>query len=342
MLKLLDMPKIPTTFKLLKELSRQEIFLSLARMPDSSRLFLGASDGKVYDVDVLAENPEWKALEGHSSYVTGVALVSGNQTLVTGGYDGKLVWRKVENGEVIRTVEAAHSKWIRQVVASPDGKRAVSIGDDMVCRVWDAESGNKLHELSGHESKTPNNFPSMLYAATISADNRLLASGDKVGHIVIWDLAAGSRLAALEAPGFYTWDPKERIHSIGGIRSLAFSPDAKTLAVGGIGRIGNIDHLDGPARVELFAWEKNEKVHEFLGDGKGLITSLVFGPDGNWLIGGGGDNGGLVQLYDLAAKKVVKSEKAPMHIHAAALDEKPEKLFACGHNKVVAWEVTAS
>ncbi|MCE9525757.1 MAG: hypothetical protein K8R36_06855, partial [Planctomycetales bacterium] len=242
---------LPTTLKLLKDHSRQEILLSLARMPSSSRLFLGASDGKVYDVDVLAEKPEWKTLEGHSSYVTGVALANGNQTLVSGGYDGKLIWRKVENAEVIRTTEGAHSKWIRKVIASPDGKRVVSIGDDMVCRVWDAESGNKVHELKGHEEKTPNHFPSMLYAACISADSRLLATGDKVGHVVIWDLAAGSKLATLEAPGLYTWDPKQRIHSIGGIRAVAFSPDGKSLAAGGIGHIGNIDHLDGPARVEL-------------------------------------------------------------------------------------------
>src|SRR5438067_13517809 len=102
----------PATLKLLKDLSRQEIFLSLARVPSSSRLFLGASDGKVYDVDVLAEKPEWKALEGHASFVTGVALASGNQAIVSGGYDGKLIWRKVANGEVIRQFEAAHSKWI--------------------------------------------------------------------------------------------------------------------------------------------------------------------------------------------------------------------------------------
>ena len=222
-----------------------------------------------------------------------------------------------------------------------DGKRVISIGDDMVCRVWDAESGSKIYELKGHEEKTPNHFPSMLYAACISADNRLLATGDKVGHIVVWDLAAGSKLATVEAPGFYTWDPKERIHSIGGIRSLAFSPDSQMLAIGGIARIGNIDHLDGPARVELFAWEKNEKLHEFLGDGKGLITSLVFGPDGKWLVGAGGDNGGLVQLYDLEAKKVARSEKAPMHIHALALAENAETLFACGHNKAAVFELKA-
>ncbi|MCE9528773.1 MAG: hypothetical protein K8R36_22225, partial [Planctomycetales bacterium] len=96
------------------------------------------------------------------------------------------------------------------------------------------------------------------------------------------------------------------------------------------------------ARVELFAWEKNEKLHEFSGDGKGLITSLAFGPDGKWLVGAGGDNGGLVQIYDLEAKKVAKSEKAPMHIHAVSLAENAETVFACGHNRVAAFELKSA
>ena len=47
------------------------------------------------------------------------------------------------------------------------------------------------------------------------------------------------------------WDPKARIHSIGGIRSLAFSTDSTQLAVGGTGKINNIDHLEALARVEI-------------------------------------------------------------------------------------------
>ena len=93
-----------------------------------------------------------------------------------------------------------------------------------------------------------------------------IATGDKVGHIVVWDLESGQKLTALEAPELYTWDPVQRRHSIGGIRSLAFSPDGTRLAVGGSGKISNIDHLDGKARVEVFDWQKGERTHEFASD----------------------------------------------------------------------------
>jgi WD40 repeat protein len=322
--------------KLVKEHGRKEIFLCLVRVPNCSRVFCGASDGNVYDLDPLAEKPEFKALAGHASFVTGVAIAG--ELLISGGYDGKLLWRKLD-GEVIHTVENAHSKWIRKVAASPDGKLVASVADDMVCRVWEAESAKELHELRGHEEQTPHHFPSMLYTCAFSPDGRQLATADKTGRICVWDAASGNKLQQLEAPGFYTWDPKQRIHSIGGTRAVAFSPDGKQLVAGGIGTIGNIDHLDGPARVEVFHLESGKSEHVFSGEAKGLVEQLLFHPEGKWLLAVGGDNGGLIQAYDVGEKKVTHSDKAPMHIHAAALNEDATRLFAAGHGKIAVWEI---
>jgi len=58
-----------------------------------------------------------------------------------------------------------------------------------------------------------------------------------------------------------------------------------------------------------------------------------------WTLGLGGDNGGFWQVYDLAEKKVVRSEKAPMHVHAAALNDDATQLCAVGHGKIVVWQV---
>jgi len=179
----------------------------------------------------------------------------------------------------------------------------------------------------------------MLYACAFSADGTLLATGDKIGHVVVWDVATGKPQATLEVPEVYTWDPKARIHSIGGIRSLAFSPDGTQLAVGGMGKVGNIDHLEGKPHVEVFDWRKQERVAKFSGDkAKGLITHLAFHPQGEWLVGAGGDGKGLLFFLDVTTGKILREEGALTHFHKFAMDETGTRLFTAGHNKLAMWE----
>src|SRR4051794_21721984 len=177
-----------------KDISRRDILLSVARVPNSSRLFLGSSDGAVYGLDLSQSKAEPKAIGKHGSYVTGVALAG--KCLVSGGYDGRLIWWDVADGTQVRAVDA-HTKWVRRVVATRDGRVVASVADDMVCRLWDAADGRLLRELHGHREMTPHHFPSMLYACAISADGRLIATGDKVGHLAVWELATGKPLATL-------------------------------------------------------------------------------------------------------------------------------------------------
>jgi WD40 repeat protein len=335
----------PLTLKLVKELKREEIVFALARVPGTQRLVFGGSDFRVHDVDMAAEKPEPHPLgdhdhgqgHGHESYVTSLAT-AGNRWAVSGGYDGRLIWWDLEGGERIRALEA-HAKWIRDVAAAPDGATLASVADDMVCRLWDAETGVLRHELRGHEVETPHHYPSMLFACTFSADGQYLATGDKVGHVVVWEVASGRPAATLEAPVMYTWDPIQRRHSIGGIRSLAFSPDGGLLAVGGIGKIGNIDHIESPARVEVFDWRKAERTHELTDLPKGLVERLIFHPDGNRLLAVGGANDGFLLVLDLRAKSVLVQEKAPSHVHDATLGETPETIFTAAHGKISIYEL---
>jgi WD40 repeat protein len=330
-------PASPDQLKAGKQvaLNRLTVF-SMARQPGSARLFVGESDFKVGELDLAQARPEVREIGKHASYVTGVALAG--KVLLSCGYDGRLIWWDTERRAQLRSVEA-HKKWARNVCVTRDGSKAASVADDMVCKVWDVASGRLLHELKGHKEKTPTHFPSMLHACAFAPDGKHLATGDKVGHVVVWDVTTGRQATTLEAPGMYTWDPRQRIHSIGGIRSLAFSPDGKRLAVGGIGQIGNIDHLDGKARVEVFDWQSGKRTHELGKDGvKGLVNRLEFHPQGDWLLGAGGANGGFLLFFDLAGNKVLRSDKLPMHVHATALGEAAEALYAAGNGRVMTFE----
>jgi len=323
----------PEKFKVVKEISCPEILFAVARKPHTDQLFVGGSNFTVCEVDLGQAKPEFKELGRHASYVTGLALAG--TTLVSGGYDGRLIWWNIESRSMIRTVDA-HRKWIRRVVATPDGRAVASVADDMVCRLWDVETGALIRELRGHAELTPSHLSSMLFTCAIASDGRTLATGDKIGHVIVWDIESGEKLTTLDVPELYTWDPVQRRHSIGGIRSLAFSPDGTRLAVGGSGKISNIDHLDGKARVEVFDWRKGERTHEFASDQyKGLVEYLGFHPQGDWLLAAGGtDKDGFVIFFDLSNKKVIAQDKVSMYIHDITVNEKYDKIYAAGHRKI--------
>ena len=329
----------PSKLKKIKEHSIPGVYFAGARVPQTSRLYCGCSDFHVYEIDAGADKLEAIPFsgEGHQSYITGVALTSGG--VVSGSYDGKLIWWDAEKREQMRAVDA-HGKWIRRVTVSPDGKTVASVADDMVCKLWDAQSGSLLQTLVEHKPMTPNHYPSMLHAVTISPDGWFMATGDKTGHVAVWDFATAKKIAEVETPVMYTWDPKARRHSIGGIRSLAFSHDSTLLAVGGIGKIGNIDHLGGPSRIEIFDWKTGKRLHE-LEDNKfkGLIEQLEFHESGEWFLAAGGDHGGFVSFYDTKTGKLIKQEKAPMHVHEFAFNESADTLYTVGHQKVAVWEL---
>jgi WD40 repeat protein len=327
----------PDKIKQVRDVGRPDILFSVARLPKTSRFFVGSSDFKVHEIDLSQPKVVSKELATHGSYVTSVAL-AGN-VLASGGYDCRLNWWDIAKNQQIRSA-AAHAKWIRNLVASPNGKVIASVADDMVCKLWDPATGALIHELRGHLEQTPHHYPSMLYACTFSADGKYIATGDKVGHIVVWETATGTQAATMEAPVMYTWDPSQRRHSIGGIRSLAFSPDGKSLAVGGMGKVGNIDHLEGKARVEVFDWKKRERTHEFQSDRfNGLINHLEFHPQGDWLLGAGGANDGFLMFFNLSSKKVLRQDKAAMHIHKFTMNETADTVYAVGHHRLVVLEM---
>jgi WD40 repeat protein len=352
----------PEKLKLVKKVGQTGANLCMDRVPNSGRIFFGSSDARVYEIDLDAEKPAAIAFgpqvdpkaksedeakndpmqpaQGHTSYVMGVAYTG--KYVVSGAYDRKLVWWDAVTRQQVRVVENSHDRWIRGVFASPDKKIIASVADDMVCNLWDADSGKKLHELRGHEVMTPNHYRSMLFAAEFSHDGKLLATCDKVGHVVVWDVATGKQVATFESPENYTWDPKQRRHSIGGARSVAFSADSSQIAVGGIGKIGNIDHLGGPSLTQTYDWKTGNRIQVFSHDKhKGLIERLAYDPAGKWLLGGGGAHGGFLLYMDLKTGKFIKDEDAKFHIHRFQLNETADRVYAVGNGNLAVWEFKA-
>jgi WD40 repeat protein len=329
------MPSQPRNLRSVREIARRDILFAVARVPGSDTLVVASSDGKVHEVNAGENAPADRELANHGRYVTSVRLAGG--MAISGGYDGRLIWWDRERRRVVRTVEA-HGRWIRSIAVSPDGTKIASVADDMVCRIWNAATGERLHELRGHAERTPTGFTMMLYNCVFSADGRHLATGDRIGHVKIWEVTTGRELAAVDAPLLYTWDGTQRIRSIGGVRGLAFSPDGTHLAVGGVGQINNVDALQGPSRVEVFNWSRRERVLEFTGQ-QGIVNRLAYHPQGDWLCAIGGAGNGLIMFYDTARRTMIHQANVAMHVHDMAFDDDRTTLYAVGHSKMVVLEM---
>ena len=328
----------PDKLKSTKRIKREGAVFAMANGGKQGPLFFGGSDGKVYQADVNAKEFKPQTLHAHRSYVTGLALAK--DVLVSGGWDRKLVFWNVKTGKLIRSVDHAHSKWLGAVTAAPDNSWVASIADDMVCRIWNPQTGKPIRELRGHKQQTPQHYPSMLYAMAVTPDGRFLATGDRVGHIVVWDVKTGKSVTTLESPENYTWDPKQRRRSIGGIRSLTFSADGKQLAVGGVAKINNVDGLGGKALVHVYDWKAGKQLHRFAHDKhKGLVEHLQFSNDGKMVVGAGGAGGGFLLFMDLTTKKFSKVSDAKMHVHAFQVDETAATLTAVGFGGIALWSL---
>ena len=128
-------------------------------------------------------------------------------------------------------------------------------------------------------------------APTARPSQPVTASSTADGGVVLWDAARRKRL--VDAP----LHVKE-----GGVSSVAFSPDGKTIAagykVGGDRGRGGVVLWDAAGRKRLGDAPLDVK--------EGEVTSVAFSPDGKTIAAGyqvGRDRGGGVVLWDAAGRK---------------------------------------
>jgi WD40 repeat protein len=149
--------------------------------------------------------PLIRTLEGHSSWVTGVAVYAKGSRAVSASLDETLrVW-DVESGRVLQILEG-HSDGVKAVAVTPDGRRAVSASDDKTLRVWGLATGTEVLALNGHKES--------VNCVAITPDGRYAVSGSSDKTLKMWDLANGIEVLVLSG------------HK-GSINCVAITPDGR-------------------------------------------------------------------------------------------------------------------
>lgn len=308
---------------------------------DGTTLWAACHDG-VWRV--APETGDQEKIASHQSWASGVGsveLASGESVLVSGGYDGRLLWTDSKDGRSVRGVDA-HRFWSWQLAKSPDGRRIASATGQYLCgsyeyrprpaseptvRVFDSETGAPVRSFEL--------LPPVLSVA-FDATGNLLAAGNLMGDVRVWSTETGEEVAAWNTPSFTGWGIIKGHYYTGGIYSLAFSPDGEDLYLAGMGTTRDPAAGNGRQLWERYAWRekpavKRDETHE--GEsGQGLMETIRFHPSEPYFVMGGRIQKGEwnVAFFDRAtgAKKAALSTET--RVTDAVFSRDGKRLFLAG------------
>ncbi len=240
----------------LKKISESDKGIPASRRPAYNFLkwfdkFMGSGSEYVY--------------EGAGAPLFTVAASSDGKLLAAAGEKGALVLFDVNNGNLLRQLQA-HSRSVKTVVFHPQDQWIASAGYDRQIIVWSLSTGKQLHNWKASEP---------VMALAVSPDGKYLASGGKDNHITLREVATG------QSQIFE--DHKKRISD------LAFSPDGEFLAS---------TSYDDTAR--LWRVKTGQILHTLTGHTDN-VQRVAFSPDGKLLATSSKDT--TVRLWDLDTGK---------------------------------------
>ncbi len=251
--------------------------------PQNRYVFFGAEDNLVHRYDLKEKTAI--SFAAHDSWVRAMAVSSKQDQLITGGYDGQLVWWTTsdQKPELIRKIDA-HQGWIRALAISPDNSTIATCGNDSLVKLWSIDDGKLIHQLKGHQSH--------VYNVAFSIDGTNLVSIDLKGHLKAWEVKPDFAMRDIvRVETLHKYDPTFRA-DIGGARSIAFRSDGLQLAIGGITNVTNAFAGIGEIVVALVDWKQGtvEQLLEAKEKTRGVAWGVAHHPSGHWfgLAGGGG------------------------------------------------------
>lgn len=158
-----------------------------------------------------------------------------------------------------------HGGDIDAVAWSPDRAIVASGSDDRLIKLWNATTGELLHNLSGHTSRVS--------CLSFSPDGKSLASGSSDGTVRLWSVKKGE--------SYEVFDSEDSL-----VLCVAFSPDGKLLAAG---------HYESPIVVHDIS-SPTHKSTTLQGHSK-RVNGVAFMPESETLISCSGD--GTILEWDL-------------------------------------------
>jgi WD40 repeat protein len=316
--------------------------ISVAFFPDSRRIVTAAFDNtaRLWHADSGREIRCLSVLEG--AVRTGdrpclsliawsadcrrmvCALDSDNSVWLLDGESGRVLQRLCgHEGRIHALAISSDGRWI----ASGSGVRKTSWNyvdgiiqgySDLTLRVWDAETGQELHCLRGHESS--------INCVTFSPDGLRIASGSEDMTVRMWGTREGVEIACLRghknrvssvafsADGLRlcsgSWDGSVRVWHVESAREVMCLPGGRCAALSpdgrGIACAASDEHSSDENSVQIWAVDTGKEIQRLHGH-TGRVVSVSYSPNGEQIVSGS---------YDMTARVwAAEAASRPRRVH---------------------------
>ncbi len=149
----------------------------------------------------------WKVRE---SNIRDIAISNHGDYLLIGKGNGTVVHVAVDTGRRLEFL--GHKEKINTVDMLPNGRVAISGGNDFIAYVWDTASGQVIYQF---------NHTTRVSKVSLDPQGRYAFSADSMKSAYIWNIKTGKLISQLQGT---------KRHEV--FSSVQFSPDGKTLVTG--------------------------------------------------------------------------------------------------------------
>ncbi|OJA14473.1 hypothetical protein AZE42_05284 [Rhizopogon vesiculosus] len=227
---------------------------ALALSPDGKTIACGRDNGSVQRWDTDGEMMEG-VCTGHSKRVQSLSWSPSGGHIASGSYDGTILIRKAESGEVI--VGPIKTKHWMSLAYSPSGDRIASGGGSATVCIWDSKTGKLL--------VSPIQTQGFVTSIVWSSDSSKLYSASSQFACVL-DSVSGIELHRLEHVRY--------------LNALALSPKHNVLACVGDGGVAQLWDTESHEPLGLPFSQEDDK----------RLDCVSFSQDGRYLAHSGENN----------------------------------------------------
>ncbi len=203
-----------------------------------------------------------------------------------------------------------HTRRVKSVAVSPNGKLLASASDDLTVKVWDLTSGQERFTLKGHTNT--------VRSVAFSADGTRLATASEDSTLKVWDTTSGEESLTLKGHRSY-------------VTSVAFSPDGKWLASASADQ--SVKVWDATSGVALLTLKGHTSA----------VTSVAFDVDGKRLASASARGDLTVRVWDATTGQETLALKGhTAAVYGVAFSPEGKRLASASLDQTVkVWDATS-